>query len=133
MFSFINFTEFSVLLLHLTPDIVMYILLLHQFLDLPKDVNLSEVHIIVILIDNPKARFKMKRSRWLEHQYGLDAVMDLVGYTPTKEFDLVGKLRRDSDALALDLGGKSIDEFAGLENQLMLAMESIQAADANLR
>ncbi|CAF2299281.1 unnamed protein product [Brassica napus] len=45
-----------------------------------------------------------------EYQYsspvagGLDAVMDRVGYTPTMEFDLVRKLRRDSDALALDLG-----------------------------
>uniref|UniRef100_M4DK92 Uncharacterized protein n=1 Tax=Brassica campestris TaxID=3711 RepID=M4DK92_BRACM len=48
------------------------------------------------------------------------------------EFDLVRKLRRDSDALALDLGGRSMDELAGLENQLMLAMESIQAAEANL-
>ncbi|KAL0671685.1 hypothetical protein Bca4012_034389 [Brassica carinata] len=36
------------------------------------------------------------------------------------------------DALALDLGGRSMDELAGLENQLMLAMESIQDAEANL-
>ncbi|KAG5402363.1 hypothetical protein IGI04_016970 [Brassica rapa subsp. trilocularis] len=63
---------------------------------------------------------------------GLDALMDRVGYTPTMEFDLVRKLRRDSDALALNLGGRSMDELAGLENQLMLAMESIQAAEANL-
>ncbi|KAF3554826.1 hypothetical protein F2Q69_00017827 [Brassica cretica] len=40
--------------------------------------------------------------------------------------------RRHSNALALDLGGRSMNEFAGLENQLMLAMESIQAAEANL-
>ncbi|CAN7020656.1 unnamed protein product [Brassica oleracea var. botrytis] len=73
-----------------------------------------------------------------EYQYsspvagGLDAVMDRVGYTPTMEFDLVGKLRRHSDALALDLGGRSMDEFNGLENQLMLAMKSIQTVEANL-
>ncbi|KAG2309450.1 hypothetical protein Bca52824_029198 [Brassica carinata] len=64
--------------------------------------------------------------------HGLDDVMDRLGYTPTMEFDLVGKLHRDSDALALDLGGRSMDELAGLENQLMLAMESIQDAEANL-
>ena len=58
--------------------------------------------------------------------------MDRVGYTPTMEFDLVGKLRRHSDALALDLGGRSMDEFNGLENQLMLAMKSIQTVEANL-
>ncbi|KAG2285161.1 hypothetical protein Bca4012_081531 [Brassica carinata] len=61
---------------------------------------------------------------------GLDDVMDRLGYTPTMEFDLLGKLRRDSDPL--ELGGRSMIELAGLESRLVSAMEAIEVALANL-
>lgn len=60
---------------------------------------------------------------------GVDEVMDRLGYTPTMEFDLLGKLRRD---IVWELGGRSTMELEGLESVLVSAMEAIETALDNL-